>query len=167
VLYALKPVVISIVVQAIWKLGRTAIKTVWLAFIAVTAMVLYSLHVHELLTLAIAAALALTPTYRSLRRVNAVSSLLMIPIRTTGVFVFSGAAAPHSDCGDCSWYLRRSAPYSLAADMSAGFPSGRPGGPPALADRASTIGLMRIELAIASSPNRDSQQAQLLRRVLL
>jgi chromate transporter len=39
VLYAPKPVVIAIVVQALWKLGRTAVKTNWLGVIAVVAAV--------------------------------------------------------------------------------------------------------------------------------
>lgn len=55
VLYALKPVVIAIVVQAFWKLGRAAVKTKWLAFAALVAAVLYPIRVHEILTLIIAA----------------------------------------------------------------------------------------------------------------
>jgi len=61
VLYALKPVVIAIVVQAFWKLGRTAVKTKWLALVALVAGVAYAMHVHELLTLLIAGGLAAAP----------------------------------------------------------------------------------------------------------
>src|SRR3954451_7245920 len=37
-LAGVKPVVIAIVVQALWRLGRTALKTVWLATLAVGAI---------------------------------------------------------------------------------------------------------------------------------
>src|ERR1039458_1897139 len=39
-LYGVKPVVIAVVLQALWKLGRSAVKTAWLAVIAAGAMVL-------------------------------------------------------------------------------------------------------------------------------
>ncbi len=51
VLYGVKPVIIAIVLQALWSLGRTAIKTKFLAFIAAAAVVLTVLRVHELLIL--------------------------------------------------------------------------------------------------------------------
>jgi chromate transporter len=40
VLYGVKPVIIVIVLQALWSLGRTAIKHKWLALIAVTGLAL-------------------------------------------------------------------------------------------------------------------------------
>jgi len=40
VLYGVKPVIIAIVLQALWSLGRTAIKTKFLAFVAAAAVVL-------------------------------------------------------------------------------------------------------------------------------
>lgn len=58
----LKPVVIAIVVQAIWKLARAAVKTKWLAFAALVAAVLYPIRVHEILTLIIAAGLTAAPS---------------------------------------------------------------------------------------------------------
>lgn len=51
VLYGVKPVIIAIVLQALWSLGRTAIKTKFLAFVAAAAVVLTFLRVHELLVL--------------------------------------------------------------------------------------------------------------------
>lgn len=51
VLYGVKPVIIVIVLQALWSLGRAAIKTKFLAFVAVAAVVLTFLRVHELLVL--------------------------------------------------------------------------------------------------------------------
>ena len=51
VLYGVKPVIIAIVVQALWSLGRTAIRTRFLAVVALVAVVLSLLGIHELLVL--------------------------------------------------------------------------------------------------------------------
>jgi chromate transporter len=51
VLYGVKPVIIAIVLQALWSLSRTAIKTKFLGFVAAVAVVLTILRVHELLVL--------------------------------------------------------------------------------------------------------------------
>lgn len=51
ILYGVKPVVIAVVVQALWKLGRTCLKTWPLAVLTVAAIVLTALGVHELLVL--------------------------------------------------------------------------------------------------------------------
>jgi chromate transporter len=52
-LYGIKPVVIAIILQALWKLGRAAIKNRWLAFIAIVAVFLSAVRVNELLILVI------------------------------------------------------------------------------------------------------------------
>lgn len=52
ILYGIKPVVIAIVLQALWKLGRSAIKTVLLGALAIAATALALLGVNELLILA-------------------------------------------------------------------------------------------------------------------
>lgn len=51
VLYGVKPVIIAVVLQALWSLGRAAIKTRFLAFVALAAVLLTWLGVHELLVL--------------------------------------------------------------------------------------------------------------------
>lgn len=51
VLYGVKPVIIVIVLQALWTLGRAAIKTKWLALVAVGGVALTLAGVHELLIL--------------------------------------------------------------------------------------------------------------------
>ncbi|HVL11327.1 MAG TPA: chromate efflux transporter, partial [Gemmata sp.] len=51
VLYGVKPVVIAVVVQALWRLGRSGIRTPLVAAVAVAATVLAALGVHELLVL--------------------------------------------------------------------------------------------------------------------
>ncbi|MGH9712743.1 MAG: chromate efflux transporter [Candidatus Acidiferrales bacterium] len=45
VLYGVNPVVIAIIADALWSLGRTAIKTVWLFLLGAAALVLYFLGV--------------------------------------------------------------------------------------------------------------------------
>ncbi len=51
-LYGVKPVVIAIVAQALWTLGRVAVKTAALAMLALAGIVAASLGVHELVVLA-------------------------------------------------------------------------------------------------------------------
>ena len=51
VLYGVKPVIIVIVLQALWSLGRAAIKTKWLALVGVGGIALTLAGVHELLVL--------------------------------------------------------------------------------------------------------------------
>lgn len=51
ILYGVKPVVISIVVQALWGLGRSAIKTRFLALVGLVAVVLSFAGVNELVVL--------------------------------------------------------------------------------------------------------------------
>ncbi len=50
-LYGIKPVIVAIVAQALWKLGRTAIKTTLLAIVAVAVLGLYLLGINELVLL--------------------------------------------------------------------------------------------------------------------
>ncbi len=50
-LYGVKPVIIAVVLQALWSLGRTAVKTKSLAIIGLVAMVLSFLGINELVVL--------------------------------------------------------------------------------------------------------------------
>ncbi|HEX6047585.1 MAG TPA: chromate efflux transporter [Pyrinomonadaceae bacterium] len=52
ILYGVKPVIIAIVLQALYSLGRTALKTKFLAAIAIAGVVLTFAGVHELIILA-------------------------------------------------------------------------------------------------------------------
>lgn len=56
VLYGVKPVVIAVVVQALWRLGKTAMKTRTLAILAVVATVAVACGVNELVVLFVAGA---------------------------------------------------------------------------------------------------------------
>jgi chromate transporter len=64
-LYGMKPVVIAIVLHALWGLGRTAIKSTRLAAIGVAAVALTAVGVDELLVLALAGAASMV-TKRSI-----------------------------------------------------------------------------------------------------
>jgi len=50
-LYGVKPVIIAVVLQALWGLGRTAVKTRFLAFVGVSAVAANALGLNEVLTL--------------------------------------------------------------------------------------------------------------------
>ncbi len=50
-LYGIKPVIIAIVVQALWRLARTALKTVWLGALAALSVIAVVAGVHELIVL--------------------------------------------------------------------------------------------------------------------
>jgi chromate transporter len=56
VLYGVKPVVIAVIVQALWALGRTALKSRGLVVLATVATLAAALGVHELAILALAGA---------------------------------------------------------------------------------------------------------------
>jgi chromate transporter len=84
VLYALKPVVIAIIVQAFWKLGRSAVKSKWLAVVGVASGILYALRVQTVLILAIAATLAGIPAlYRGLRGRRELAAVIFAPLTPT------------------------------------------------------------------------------------
>jgi chromate transporter len=59
VLYGIKPVVIAVVAQALWTLGRTALKSVALALYGLAAVVAVVAGVHELVVLAVVGVVAL------------------------------------------------------------------------------------------------------------
>ncbi len=68
ILYGIKPVVIAVVLQALWALGRSAVKSRWLAVVGLAALVAAALGAHELAVLAAtgaASAAAATLTRRS------------------------------------------------------------------------------------------------------
>jgi chromate transporter len=86
VLYGVKPVIIAIVLQALWSLGRAAIKTKFLAFVAVAAVVLTLLRVHELLVLF--AAGVIVGLTRIIARQIRNGSKLLIPISASPIALF-------------------------------------------------------------------------------
>ena len=83
-LYGVKPAVIAVVLQALWKLGRSAVKTAWLAVVTVLAIVLAAIGVNELLVLVIGGVLALGARMSGLRQGRV---LLSAPAFSAGVAV--------------------------------------------------------------------------------
>jgi chromate transporter len=75
-LAGVKPVVIAIVIQALWRLGRTAVKTAWLAALAVGAIAAAIAGVHELVVLLGSAVLAVLSAMRT-RRGAAVAGIAL------------------------------------------------------------------------------------------
>ena len=96
VLYGVKPVIIAVVLQALWSLSRTAIKTKLLALVALAAVVLSFLGVHELLVL-FGAGLIVGLTRMIPRHIRSGSKLLL-PISASPVALFwqvsTAAATP-------------------------------------------------------------------------
>lgn len=91
VLYGVKPVIIAIILQALWSLGRTAIKTKFLALVPLAAVVLTFLRVHELLVL-FGAGLIVGLTRMIARQVRSGRNLLL-PISASPVALFLQASA--------------------------------------------------------------------------
>jgi chromate transporter len=54
ILYGAKPVVIAVILQALWALGRTAVKTTFLGVVGILAVLLAFLGLHPLLVLLLA-----------------------------------------------------------------------------------------------------------------
>jgi chromate transporter len=86
-LYGIKPVIIAVVVQALWILSRAAVKTKWLALAGLIGVALSFLGVNELIIL-FGTGLALIIT-RSLVQRNSAMPLLgivpTVPLATTSV----------------------------------------------------------------------------------
>jgi len=61
ILYGLKPVVIAVIVQAFWKLAKSAVKNKYLAVIGIAAMVASALQVSNLAVILAAGVVALLP----------------------------------------------------------------------------------------------------------
>ena len=77
VLYGVKPVIIAIVLQALWSLGRAAIKAKLLAVIGIAGVILTFLGLHELLVL-LGGGLAVAAVRVIVRAVKGQQSLLSL-----------------------------------------------------------------------------------------
>lgn len=94
VLYAVKPVVIAVVLQAFWKLAQSAVKTILLAAVGVISVILILLGVDNLLVLACAGVLAALPVlYTHLKRKTAAPALAVASLRLRTVAGSLAAAA--------------------------------------------------------------------------
>lgn len=85
-LYGIKPVIIAIVVQALWGLGKTALKSVPLALLGIVVLSLYLLGVNEIVLLfGGAIAYVLIEGTRKAWHARAASALLPIPLTLPGL----------------------------------------------------------------------------------
>jgi chromate transporter len=78
ILYGVKPVIIAIVLQALWSLARTAIKSKFLAVVGLVAVILTFLRIHELLVL-FGAGLAVVLARMVVQRSRDLKSLVSAP----------------------------------------------------------------------------------------
>ena len=78
ILYAVKPVVIAVVVQAFWNLSRSAVKSAWLAAIGILCALAYLFRGQELLILAAAGIAAMSAVL--IRSRTAVAMFLLAPM---------------------------------------------------------------------------------------
>ena len=76
ILYGVKPVVIAVIVQALYGLGKTAVKTKFLAAVALVSLVFAALSLHPLLLLLIAGLCATLPEIAARARRKGVSALV-------------------------------------------------------------------------------------------
>jgi chromate transporter len=90
ILYGIKPAVIAIILQALWSLARTAVKSWWLAVIGVIAIVLSAVGVAPLAVLAIAGIASSVAMWSKRREASALTG---VPVATKfGLIVVSVAA---------------------------------------------------------------------------
>lgn len=78
IFYGIKPVIIAIVAQALWKLGQTAIKTPSLAVLALAATILNILGLHELIVLFGSGAICVLGRWLARRPLGAIPSLFAV-----------------------------------------------------------------------------------------
>jgi chromate transporter len=88
ILYGVKPVVIAVILQALWNLGRTAVKTKLLGFVAAISVVLALMGLHPLLLLLMAGGAACLSGLKGLRA----STLGTLPLGTAAMGVATTAA---------------------------------------------------------------------------
>lgn len=88
ILYGVKPVVIAVILQALWGLGRTAVKTTFLGAVAVLCALLAFLGLHPLLVLALGGGAVCSMSLGKSR-----SALGAIPLATTPAGALAGGVA--------------------------------------------------------------------------
>ena len=92
ILYGVKPVIIAIVLHALWALGRTAIKSKFLAVVGVVAVILTVLRIHELLVL-FGAGLAAVAARTIVRQIKSGLKSLMAAPALAMLFQTAGGGA--------------------------------------------------------------------------
>lgn len=103
-LLGVKPVIVAVIVQALWSLGRTAVKTKPLALVGLAALALVALGVHELLVLFGAGAICAAP--RLMRRGEVSAALGLVPLASAAGTSISVMAIPFS-VGTLFWFFMK------------------------------------------------------------
>jgi len=93
VLYGVKPVIIAVVLQALWGLGKTAVKTKLLAVVGLAAVVFSFLRFNELLVIFCAGVVLVSSRVLRRRRGHVSPSLLALLLQTS-IPAAASAAAP-------------------------------------------------------------------------
>ncbi len=97
IMRGIKPVIIAVVIQALWGLGKTAVKTPFLAVVAAAACVASFAGVNELAVLA--AAGIVVAAGRRVRGTAAAASLLPLPLVGAGATGATAATAAATSFG--------------------------------------------------------------------
>ena len=93
-LHAIKPVIAVIVIQAVWSLGRTAVRSRGLAMLGLAALLAYAAGAHELVVIGAAGLLAALWRRPSNPRQNARRVMLAVP--ATGAMSDGALLAPRT-----------------------------------------------------------------------
>ncbi len=83
ILYGVKPVIIAVVLQALWGLGRTAVKTVFLAGLSIASLVANAAGMNEIAIILMAGLIAIVIAKIKTRQNLAIPGMLLISLATT------------------------------------------------------------------------------------
>jgi chromate transporter len=95
-LYGVKPVIIAVVIQALWGLGKTAVKGPVTAMVGAAVLVLFLLRVNEVMLLAAGGLAVLLANSGWRLRSGGTAGLLALPLAALPVLTGSAAAVPFS-----------------------------------------------------------------------
>ena len=94
-LYGVKPVIIAIILQALWVLGRRALKNTTLTLVGIAALILYFVGINEVF-LVFAGGLALFLIHRGKILFNSGLMPLFVPLGSISFSTVPAGAAPYS-----------------------------------------------------------------------
>jgi chromate transporter len=95
-LYGIKPVIIAIVMQALWGLGKTAVKGVVTAVVGVAVLVLFFVGANEVFLLAAGGLAVLLVNTGQRVRSGGTAGLLALPLAAPTALTVSSVATPFS-----------------------------------------------------------------------
>ena len=83
-LYGVKPVVIVVIAQGAWRLGRSAVKSAWLGALGLGAALAFALGADALLTLAVAGGIGVVVHRARIKKARGSGLLLLVPGTSAG-----------------------------------------------------------------------------------